>query len=349
MTTRKTAVDFEIDGQRIAPGTRRQVSLQIGSLYTSAPVTLPVYVVHGRRKGPVLFVSAALHGDEINGIEIVRRVLELPALRQLRGTLLAVPVLNVLGFLHRSRYLPDRRDLNRSFPGSEGGSLAARLANRFLTEVVDRADAGIDLHTGALQRPNLPQIRADLRNEETHRLANAFGAPVMLDSPPVDGTLRAHVTSQGMPVLLYEAGEALRFNEVAIRLGVRGVMNVLRALGMLRALSRHAPPIQPVTAHSSSWVRAPISGVLRAQTELGQAVKEGDRVGWVGDPVGGTDTAVYAHTGGIIIGRTSLPLVYEGDAMFHIARIEDAHEAAEMVAVARKLAAAMPRPRARFD
>lgn len=345
----KRADDFLIEDQRIPAGTRRQVALQLGTLYTNAPVTLPVHVVHGRRPGPVLFVSAALHGDEINGIEVIRRVLELPALKQMAGTLLAVPVVNVLGFLQRTRYLPDRRDLNRSFPGSASGSLAARMAHRFITEVVDRADAGIDLHTGAIQRPNLPQIRADLSNERTATLAKAFGAPLLLDSAPASGTLREYTTAQHKPVLLYEAGEALRFDEVAIRLGVRGVMNVLREMRMLRAHARRALPVQPVVAHSSSWVRAPVSGVLRAQTDLGRAVAEGERIGWIGDPVGGVDTPVLAHSDGIVIGRVSLPLCYEGDALFHIARLEHPKAAESAVTLARRLAAAMPGARARFD
>lgn len=345
----KRADDFLIEDQRVPAGSRRQVALQLGTLYTSAPVTLPVHVVHGRRPGPVLFVSAALHGDEINGIEIIRRVLELPALKQMAGTLLAVPVVNVLGFLQRTRYLPDRRDLNRSFPGSASGSLAARMAHRFITEVVDRADAGIDLHTGALQRPNLPQIRADLSNDRTATLAKAFGAPLLLDSAPASGTLREYTTAQHKPVLLYEAGEALRFDEVAIRLGVRGVMNVLREMRMLRAHARRALPVQPVVAHSSSWVRAPVSGVLRAQTDLGRAVTEGERIGWIGDPVGGVDTPVLAHSDGIVIGRVSLPLCYEGDALFHIARLEYPKAAESAVTLARRLAAAMPGARARFD
>lgn len=338
---------FEIDGQRVAPGARAQVAMQIGTLYTTAPVTLPVQVVHGRQSGPVIFVSAALHGDEINGIEIIRRVMELPALRQLRGTLLAVPVVNVLGFLQRSRYLPDRRDLNRSFPGSPEGSLAARIAHRFLSEVVHRADYGIDLHTGALQRPNLPQIRADLGNAEAERLAQAFGAPVILSSKPAAGTLREQTTAEGTPVLLYEAGEALRFDEIAIRIGVRGVMNVLRAVGMLRAHTRRALPVQPVRAESSTWVRAPVSGVLRAQSELGRAVRQGQVLGVIGDPVGGIDRSVVSHTDGIVIGRSSLPLVYEGEALFHIARVDHPGDAARAVTLARRLAAAMPGARMR--
>jgi predicted deacylase len=338
-----TVAPFVIDGREVAPGTRANIALSIGSLYTAAPVTLPVHVLHGRKPGPTLFVSAALHGDEINGIEIIRRVLALPALKDLSGTLVTVPVVNVLGFLQQSRYLPDRRDLNRSFPGSERGSLAARIAHRFLTEVVNRADYGIDLHTGAIHRPNLPQIRADLRNPEALRLAHAFGAPLLLDSTPAAGTLREYTTARGTPVLLYEAGEALRFDEGCIRIGVRGVANVMRAVRMLRAATRAPSPVSPVMARNSVWVRAPVSGILRAHADLGDAVRAGQPLGVIGDPVGATDTRVPASADGVIIGRTSLPLVHEGDALFHIARVDSPESAAVAVERARRLAAATPK------
>jgi predicted deacylase len=208
----------------VAPGERRLVNLPVAKLTTSAPVHLPVIVQRGLVPGPIMFVSAALHGDEINGVEIIRRVLKLPQLSELRGTLLAVPIVNTLAFIHQSRYLPDRRDLNRSFPGSEGGSLAARLAWLFLKEVVGRCDFGIDLHTGAIHRPNLPQIRTDLRNETNQRLAKAFGAPLFLDSRPTAGTLRDYTTKKNIPVILYESGEALRFDETAIRIDRKSVV-----------------------------------------------------------------------------------------------------------------------------
>jgi uncharacterized protein len=195
--------DFEIGDQRITAGGAATVHLPVARLYNRMPVDLPVRVLHGRVDGPVMFVSAALHGDEIIGVEIIRRLLLWPALRQLRGTLLAVPVVNTLAFLQHSRYLPDRRDLNRSFPGSESGSLAARVAHLFLREIVGRAQYGIDLHTGAQHRPNLPQIRADLGHPASLKLAHAFGAPLLLDSEPTAGTLREYTTRQGIPVLLY--------------------------------------------------------------------------------------------------------------------------------------------------
>ena len=181
---------IRIAGFSVEPGRRGTVDLPLPQLYTHTPLTMPVHVVHGRRPGPCLFVSAAIHGDELNGVEIIRRVLGRPALSRLRGTLLAVPIVNVYGVIHHSRYLPDRRDLNRSFPGSERGSLASRLAHVFMTEIVARCEYGIDLHTAAYHRCNLPQIRADLGDERTAELAHAFAAPVVLDSRVRDGSLR---------------------------------------------------------------------------------------------------------------------------------------------------------------
>lgn len=322
---------FEFGGQRIEPGEMRNVELPVASLYTATPVTLPVRVLHGQEPGPTIFVSAALHGDEIIGVEIIRRLLKQRDLRKLRGTLLAVPVVNTLAFLHQSRYLPDRRDLNRSFPGSERGSLAARLAHRFLQEIVGRSQFGIDLHTGALHRPNLPHIRGDLDNPQIRRMAEAFGVPLLLNSTPTAGTLRQYTTERNVPVLLYEAGEALRFNELAIRIGVRGVSNVLAELGMLPRPTRGAGLPQPVIANRSSWVRAPSSGVLRTQVALGEEVSKNQLLGLISDPLGENETPVRASAHGVLVGRTALPLVYEGDALFHVARF-DAPETAAGVA-----------------
>lgn len=320
---------FEIGGARVAPGERRNVQIPVVTLYTNTPVTLPVRVVRGKKPGPTVFISAALHGDEIIGVEIIRRLLLLPAIKKLSGTLLAVPIVNTLAFLHQSRYLPDRRDLNRSFPGSNKGSLAARLAHLFLQEIVGRCDYGIDLHTGAINRPNLPQIRGDLSNPEILRLAQAFGAPLLLNSEPTAGTLREYTTQKGIPVLLYESSEALRFDEVCIRIGVEGVLNVLRELKMLPGAKRR--PSAPVVARSSTWVRAPASGILRAEAALGDEVKKGQVLALIGDPLAEVEVEVKSSADGVIIGRVSLPLVHEGDAVFHIARFDDSAAAAGVV------------------
>jgi uncharacterized protein len=316
-----------IGGVRIEPGERRGMSLPAGILHTHVPVEMPVWVINGRRAGPRLFISAAIHGDELNGIEIIRRIRARP-LTGLRGTLLLVPVVNVFGLLHHARYLPDRRDLNRSFPGSERGSLAARLAHLFMNEIVARCTHGIDLHTGAVHRSNLPQIRAQLDDAETRSLALAFGAPVVLDSRLRDGSLREAAAEKGIPTLIYEAGEALRFDEMSIRVGVAGIVEVMRQLGMLRRKGPpRAVPAKPVVATSSHWVRAPEGGILRSALRLGQRVTAGERIGQVSDPFGAREVPVTAPHAGIVIGRNSLPLVNEGDALFHVARMERPGEA----------------------
>jgi hypothetical protein len=270
-------------------------------------------------------------------VEIIRRLIRANALRHLRGTLLAVPVVNVYGFVRKSRYLPDRRDLNRSFPGSEKGSLTARLANAFMEEVVRKADYGVDLHTGAVHRENLPQIRAGFDSDGViEGLAKAFGSPVILNADLREGSLRDAACRAGVPVLVYEGGEALRFDELVIRGGVRGVLGVMRALNMLRQPGRPRSPRSPrrpgpVVARSSQWVRASQSGILRAARPLGARVRKGEVLGWIADPLGGSEEVVEAPAAGIIIGKVNLPLVNEGEALYHIARFAEPDTAAEAV------------------
>ena len=305
----------------IKPGENTRFNLPVTTLYTSTPVAIPVHVIRGRKPGPKVFISAAIHGDEINGVEIIRRFLKHSSLKRLHGTIVAIPVVNVHGFINHSRYLPDRRDLNRSFPGSVKGSLAARLAQLFMKEIVSQCTHGIDLHTGAIHRDNLPQIRANLDDPETLKLAEAFGVPVLLNSDLRDGSLRECAAEQGIPMLLYEAGEALRFDEVSIRAGVRGITNVLRALEMLPKSSKPAKKlIGTITARSSAWSRAPSSGIMRNAVSLGARVKKDQVLGVVADPFGETESPVISTHSGILIGRTNLPLVNEGDALFHVAR-----------------------------
>ncbi len=322
---------IEIGGVQVEPGSRRTVDLPVAQLYTRAPLTMPVHVVNGSRPGPTLFVCAAVHGDELNGVEIIRRLLRLKRLDSLRGTLLAVPIVNVHGFLDLSRYLPDRRDLNRSFPGSGKGSIAARLAYLFGNEIVRRADCGIDIHTGAIHRRNLPQIRANLDDEQTLALARAFEVPVLINANLRDGSLREYAAEHGIPMLLYEAGEALRFDERAIRGGLKGVVNVMRELGMVAATRRGHQRLDPVIASGTSWVRAPGSGILRAHVNPGERVRRGQPLGVIGDAFGETEFEVESPFAGLVIGRSQLPLVHEGDALFNIARFEDAKGAAETV------------------
>jgi len=308
---------IQVGDVTVKPGERAAVSLPVADLYTSTSLKMPVEVICGRKEGPTLCVSAAVHGDELNGVEIIRRLLRRKSIRSLHGTLLAVPIVNVHGFLDQSRYLPDRRDLNRSFPGSAKGSIAARLANLFVSEIVSKADFGIDLHTGAINRSNFPQIRANLDDPATLDIAEAFGAPVIINSGVIDGSLRATAMKLKIPMLIYEAGEALRFDEFCVRAGLRGVLNVMRSIGML-PVAKKTKPAKAIIARSTSWVRAPTSGIVTAKVKLGASVTEGQRLATIGDPLGASEVNLTAPFDGIVIGRSNLPLTHEGDALFHL-------------------------------
>ena len=319
-----------VGSTEVIPGSSASINIPIAQLYTGTSVSMPVKVVCGRRPGPILFVSAAIHGDELNGVEVIRRLLKSKLLRSIRGTLIAVPVVNVHGFLAQSRYLPDRRDLNRSFPGSPKGSIAARIADTFLKEIVSKANYGIDLHTGAINRGNLPQIRANLDDAMTRELAMIFGAPVVLNSSIRDGSLRACAAERKFPLLVYEAGEALRFDEVCIRAGLRGVIKIMRHLEMLPKV-KIRQPINPVVADSTSWVRASCSGIVSQKVDLGTRVAEGQRLAYLGDPLGEAQETVVAPFDGIVIGSSNLPLAHEGDALFNIAAFKSVARAEDKV------------------
>ncbi|MFN3237722.1 MAG: succinylglutamate desuccinylase/aspartoacylase family protein, partial [Pseudomonadales bacterium] len=249
---------FRIYDREVQPGSRVSFDLKVPELYVHSDLSTPVHVINGKREGPVLFISGAVHGDEIIGVEIVRRVLASKQLRNLKGTLIAIPVVNIFGFLNQSRYLPDRRDLNRSFPGSAKGSIASRMANLFFEQVVEKSAYGIDLHTAAINRENLPQVRANVEDAEVEGMARAFGLPVIVNSGLIEGSLRASAGEVGVKMIVYEAGEALRFDEKAIRAGVNGVLKVMQHLGMIRKSSRRsAATAEPTLTNQSSWMRAP--------------------------------------------------------------------------------------------
>lgn len=313
---------LEIGGFNIPPGKTLQIEMPVVRLYTDTDICMPVHVIRSRTPGPTVFVSAAVHGDELNGIEIVRRLIKQKSLRLSCGTLILVPMVNVYGVLNQSRYMPDRRDLNRCFPGSAKGSLAGIVADTFLSEIVSHCQYGIDLHTGAIHRSNLPQIRADLEDKETKELAEAFGVPVLLNASLRDGSLRQAAVENSTKVLLYEAGQALRFDELSIRAGVRGIQNVLTRLGMIKKSPRRnnkRSPVTPFVANTSSWTRATASGIVNNLKNLGDLVQVGDPLAKIGSPFGEVFTTVRANKAGIIIGKQNIPLVQEGDAMFHIA------------------------------
>jgi len=303
----------------IAAGTRRTIELPVASLPTDTSLSLSVAVAHGLRPGPVLWLSGAVHGDELNGIEIIRQVLRLLRPRELSGTVLAVPIVNVFGFLNESRYLPDRRDLNRSFPGSARGSLTAQLAHRFVTEIVHRSDCGVDFHTGSDHRTNLPQLRVDLSIPEVERMARAFAAPVTVRAQYRDGSLRTYCSSKGIPMLVYEGGEANRFNDEAVRAGVTGTLRVLAELGIWAGDAPPPDPAGSIVVEHSHWERARRSGIVRIDVRPGQRVEQGEVLGVIADAVGERPTPVRASTPGIVLGYSRHPMANQGDALVHVA------------------------------
>jgi predicted deacylase len=317
-----------IGGVAILPGESKKIDLPVVRLYTDTEIKMPVYVKRARKDGPAIFVSAAVHGDELNGVEIIRRLIRRRSLKLKKGTLIFVPMVNVYGVLNQSRYMPDRRDLNRVFPGSARGSLAGRLAHIFLSEIVSKCDYGIDLHTGAIHRSNLPQVRANLDDAETRQMAEQFGVPVLLNSNLRDGSLRESAVEHGVKILLYEAGEALRFDELSIRAGEKGVLNVLGHLGMIAERKLPNKKITPFIAYSSSWVRADTSGFVDNKVDNGDQVIKGQVLAEIGDSFGEVQSKVLAGREGIIIGKQNIPLVQEGDAMFHIAYFKESDDVA---------------------
>ena len=323
--------DLIIGGTIIKRGERKRVFLDVAKLYDFTDMNIPIEVIRGKKEGPILFISGAVHGDEINGVEIVRQVLTKKALNRIKGTLIAVPIVNVFGFNTKSRYLPDRRDLNRNFPGSENGSLTGQLAHIFMKEIVEKCTHGIDLHCAAIHRINLPQIRACLDDPEVMKMAEAFNMPVVIHSELRDGSLRESAQKMKIPTLLFEGGEALRFNGKVIKSGVQGIMSVMREIGMLAPLKNTSKTKDVFVARSSHWLRAPHSGILSAKKRIGDRVKKGQILGVISDPFGQEKHEVLARRTGIIIGAVTMPLLNKGDAVFHVATFEDATAVEESV------------------
>ena len=314
--------NVEFAGIQIQKGTNVTINLELPKLYHS-PMDLPIRVIRGKKDGPIMFISAAIHGDELNGIEIIRRFRKLNILKRLKGTIVLIPIVNIYGVMTLSRYMPDRRDLNRSFPGTRKGSLASRVAKVFFDEIVSKCDFGIDLHTAAIHKSNLPQVRTNLDNEFTYNLAKVFEAPIVLHSELRDGSLRAEAQEKGIPVLLYEAGEALRFDESSIRIGVKGIVNILRECQMLPSVTKKKKFRNPIITRSSQWIRSTESGVIRTIKALGDTVKEGEIIAYVDEPLGDESFEIKATFDGVIIGKSEIPLIQEGDAIFHIAQLKN--------------------------
>jgi uncharacterized protein len=315
---------FEVAGNKIALGERKRFEIPVATLFDYTQMSIPVEVIRGVDDGPTMFISGAIHGDEVIGVEIVKRILNKKELKNIKGTLIGIPIVNPFGYNNNLRYLPDRRDMNRCFPGSPDGSLAARMAHTFLQQIVYKCDYGIDIHSGAIHRDNFPQIRLALGDPIELRMAQAFGAPVIINSPHRSGTLRKAAHDKGLKTLLFEGGEALRFDEYAINIAVHGILNVMQEIKMLKRAADDSQQARTVmTAKSSHWIRAQNSGSLRTVKKLGSFVQQGDLLGVISDPFGARKMGVYASKPGIIIGGVTMPLVNRGNALFHIATLEE--------------------------
>jgi len=309
-------------GAEILPGERRTLDLPLGGAGTGDDPSLPVTVVRGVVPGPTLCLTAAVHGDEINGIEIVGRVASLTQPSTLRGTLVAVPIVNLPGFRRGSRYMPDRRDLNRFFPGNTRGSLASRFAHNFFERVVRHCDALADFHSGSFHRTNLPQVRGDLSQPRVLALAVAFGAPVILNNAGGRGTLRHAALAAGIPAVLYEAGEPMRLHDEEVERGIAGVRGLLRGLDMVES-DGPGPIAPPPIYHASRWVRADSVGILRANVLLGAEVQAGDVLATVFDPIADVREEILSPVAGRVIGKALDQFVAPGFAVFHLAELRD--------------------------
>ncbi len=315
-TAEGKAEPLEMLGNRVRPGTSQRLSWSATELFEGVPVSTPVLVANGVLPGPTLCLTAAVHGDELNGIEIVRRVFHDIEPKKLAGAVIGVPIVNVQGFRRGSRYLPDRRDLNRYFPGNPNGSAAARIAHALFNDVIVHCDALVDLHTGSFERANLPQLRADLRNPDVVTLTHGFGATVVLHSTPTAGTLRYAATLAGIPAVTVEAGGPSQLELAEVKHGVKGVETLLSTLGMTRRTRFWGDP-EPVY-YRSSWVRADNGGILLSDVSLGSSVRKGDLLGSVTDPMSNARTELRSPYSGRIIGMARNQVVMPGFAAFHV-------------------------------
>jgi predicted deacylase len=307
---------MSVDVGAVPAGRRRTLSMPSGHLPSGTSIETPVFVIRGRKPGPTLWVSAGIHGDEVCGIEAVRQVVRTVDPRWLSGLLLAVPVVNPLSFMAESRYLPDRRDLNRSFPGNARGSLAARMAREFMISIVEPSDVGIDLHSGSDHRFNHPQVRVDLSNEQTDTLGKVFGADFLVDARERDGSLRAAARAAGKSVLLFEGGEPHRFDDDVIQVAVTGVLRVIAHLGMVESGPGAARDV--TTIRRNRWIRSRRSGLFLADVEPGQAVEKGQSIGRLTDVDTLRERPVPAPEAGWILGLNLKPVVHQGNALVNL-------------------------------
>lgn len=306
-------------GKQIPAGESRNVTLAFGEDYSSSSVRIPIQVRRAKEDGPVVFVTGALHGDEINGTGAVRQLIQDPELTLLRGSVVLVPVLNMLAFERHSRYLPDRRDLNRSFPGSARGSLASRMARVIMDELVSRCDYGIDLHTASVNRSNYPNVRADMANPQVRKIARAFGSELILDVRGGAGTLRRQACRTGCPTILMEGGEVFKVEPGVVESATRGVKNILRHLGMLGGEA--VSPDYQIVIEKSRWIRADLGGFLQFHISPGDIVNKGQPLATNTTLLGKERNILVAPFDAVVLGMTSLPAITPGEPICNLGRL----------------------------
>ena len=308
--------ELVIAGTSIALGETRDLALEVTQSYSGADVVIPIRVIRAPKPGPTLLLTAAVHGDELNGIGILREVISNPP-ELTAGALILVPVVNILGFERHTRYLPDRRDLNRNFPGSSDGSLSKRFAHRIFTELIERCDMCIDFHTAAVRRTNFPNVRGDLENPEVKRLARAFGCELIVDTPGIPGSLRKTACDSGCPTVILEAGEVWKIEPAVVAVGLRGVRNVLIEYGMITGEPER--PGYQASIDQTLWLRSDAGGLLSFHAAPGEIVEKDQPIASCLTLLGGERGIIRAPEDGIIIGLTTLPLVKPGDPVCHLA------------------------------
>lgn len=316
------AKPFTICNTTLQAGEQVALALPTPDFYSFAPMHIPLHIIHGKKAGPILLVTGMLHGDEINGVAIVQKLLHFMESRKLAGTLIAVPVVNVYGLISQQRYLPDRRDLEGNFPGSPSGSYAARYAHFFIEEIFSKATHCISLHSGERYFQKHPQIVTNLKRKEARLLAKVFKAPLVIHSDSNYGFLWQMDEEKGIPTLLYQTGEGMRLDYAGINLGVRGIIKVMQNLGMIQSYTKSFPQ-NPLEIEETSWIRSPSSGLCRLFYKLGSFVKKGSEVASISDPFG-TDQrfTLSSPFDGIIIEQNNAPLTHEGEPVVKIAITE---------------------------
>ena len=305
-----------INGQQIHPGENKTVILNSYELHTKTKIEIPVHVIHSKQEGPSLLLSAGMHGEETNGIEIIRKIISRTEVQQLkRGTLIVIPVINVVSFLFGSRDLPDGRDLNRCFPGSKNGSLGSRIAYDLMKHILPIIDFGVDFHTGGARINNYPQLRCVFDFPDNLALAERFSTPLIIDSSYRDGTFRKEAAKKNKPILVYEGGESMRFDYLAINEGLNGCLRLMQSYEMI---DFDLPPNPSVKIRKDTWVRANSSGLFHMNVNNGSHVLKEDLLGVIFDPFGESEHKILSSANGYIIGLNNQPVVNEGDALIHI-------------------------------